>query len=306
MYYGRPLVNLSIPPYLVNATDLIDSTMDSRTPPRSVSPDTDSTAADMQAVATAVSCSRAAVARVIDQGLELKESLVKDLSTNYKIAKDAVPQNPEELGRVIAQTELPAFITHAPILLGLFVPPPAWPPERLKVIGPRVAATAGAFVLLVTILVGGLGLLLAILLPVLIILFPALLLIGAALYSRRSQQAPRKTSARAGSVAEDIREAQALLDDVCPDASTAFNAHVKGATSLAVCAYSKHMNPNPPHTRSVPNAPPAHLCPRCPPLPALPNAVAPLTLCQTAAASWPPLMWGVSARSSGMGFNTTS
>jgi len=180
------------------------------------------------------------LSRVVDELIEVPRR-------NYESFLDAAPSR-GTLSRAVYNTEIPSFIARAPLLFGLFVPPPAWPNERVTIASPRSLANATALVVFLVMFAGGTGLLLLWaglvlfpLLPLLALLWPLLALLGAVAYLRAARRsAARKAAAspaaanRRAEIDAEVRAAEEVLASVRPAAATAFNAHVSTATSIAI------------------------------------------------------------------------
>jgi len=137
-------------------------------------------------------------ARVKAQAVAFKDSVVADATRHLQAVRAAMPASKAAAMLALNNTEL-QFLVRAPWLLGLFVPPPSWPPETLTVKAPRVIATVMATCVLTAMAVGGLVALLlvfvwtgAILLPLVLVLAPLLATAYAAVwaYYRRRPHLP--------------------------------------------------------------------------------------------------------------------
>lgn len=168
----------------------------------------------------------------------------------------SMPASKSQTLVALQNTEL-NFLVKAPWLLGLFVPPPSWPPEPLTVKAPRLAATVFASAVLLAMLAGGLaavGLLcvwiVAVALPTACILAPLALSGYLAawaycrkpphLYARPIMSEIRKTNADAARAEErrcreEMEKMEELLKETqCDEALPEFTEHVANATSLAI------------------------------------------------------------------------
>jgi membrane protein implicated in regulation of membrane protease activity len=196
-------------------------------------------------------------ARVKEQAVKFKDSVVSDVTRHFEAVRSVLPASKSQALSALQNTDL-RFLAKAPWLLGLFVPPPSWPPEPLTVKAPRLAATVLAFGVLCAMVAGSacaVGLMFvwlgAVIVPVLFLLAPVLLagyLAAWVYYRHRPRLGPppsmyefRRANAEAAEKAEakaleEIKNMERLMreDTRSEEAHSEFVAHVKEATSLAI------------------------------------------------------------------------
>eukprot|EP00962_Isochrysis_galbana_P043600 scaffold16660_cov94-Isochrysis_galbana.AAC.1 len=196
-------------------------------------------------------------ARVREQAVKFKDSVVSDAARHLDDICAVLPDSKSQTLSALQNTEL-RFLTRAPWLLGLFVPPPSWPPESITVKAPRLAATVLASGVLCAMAAGGLcavGLLFlwagAVVVPVMLMLAPVLLAgyVAAWVYYRQRPRIgplPAVAEFRRATAAAALKEESKCQAEIlnmerlvreetkCDEAHPEFVAHVSEATSLAV------------------------------------------------------------------------
>eukprot|EP00316_Scyphosphaera_apsteinii_P011485 CAMPEP_0119305014 /NCGR_PEP_ID=MMETSP1333-20130426/6104_1 /TAXON_ID=418940 /ORGANISM="Scyphosphaera apsteinii, Strain RCC1455" /LENGTH=719 /DNA_ID=CAMNT_0007308011 /DNA_START=141 /DNA_END=2300 /DNA_ORIENTATION=+ len=189
-----------------------------------------------------------------------------EIAQNAAAFRDAVP-TVCEVANTVKRAEVPTFITQSPLLFGLFVQPPQWPPARISVASfPRRMSMPLAFITVIGVLLLGAStlsiLILPFFLPLLMLLVPlfvpVLLLLRSRRKAARAQADLRQKEAEAEASVADWREeparyystntkvsserrrreAEDLIDAINGRAPwqqlSAFNSYILSATGLAV------------------------------------------------------------------------
>lgn len=167
---------------------------------------------------------------------------IEQAKTRGKQLIDAAPSR-GTLRRVVGNTEIPNLIVKSPRLLGLLVPPPAWPAEKVTIGSTRSLAAGSAAIGGVAFVIGGSGLLvlataltIAAMLPLLLLLSPLIAAL-AGLHSMRPPPPavePTTPTRAVRDQAAETKVAEEVLASVRPAVSTKFNSHISEVNALAV------------------------------------------------------------------------
>ena len=195
---------------------------------------------------------RSAASELKQAVLQGKEQVGKDVSR----LRGSIP-TAAALTAAMSTAHVDTKLVDRPWLFGLLVPAPRWPPERFTVnLFLQRARPVLVFALLVACLLTGVGLLLVVLSPLLILIGPPGLALyvlwrsGAAARAARRPPPPPPPAATAeldwradhakyfsaggAGQARRVAAAREMLAGVEPAQAPAFNAHVSSATGLAV------------------------------------------------------------------------